>query len=159
MRKLLLAIALMIGCVGGGHAAHLSDLEVKANIKFTTSYFKVVDFATRYQGYYEDNYQTMVFTGVIGNGTPYWVLIGFDDFLNGKTVTLKSDNKNIGFTSKNFKVEPMYSGDDYWVDIEGASVPQGVLGFDMRHGEAPSGTYNFEIQYEYSIFKLKVIVQ
>lgn len=146
--KGLLGIALMIVFFWGGvNGAHLSDLNVKTNILFTTSYLKVVDYATRYVGYYADDHHTMVFTSVSGNGQPYWVLIGFSDELNGKTVTVTCDNADFGFSSKNFKIAPCYNGEGDWKDVEGKTWSEGVLGFDMRHGIAPSGTYNFEIHY------------
>ncbi len=147
------------GGVNTCFAEHFANFSVKTQIKFTTSYLKLVDYATRYVGYYTDNKKTMVLTGVSGHGTPYWYLVGFDDFLLGKTVTLTCDNANFGFTSQNFKIDYLYSGDGYYVDIVGDAFPNPSIGIWVRSGRVPSGTYNLSISYGTSVLKAKFIVK
>lgn len=125
---------------------------------WTTTYLKICDFATQYKGYYTDNNSTIVLTRISGSGKPYWYLTGFNSDLVGKTVTVTCDNKNFGFTSREFRIEYMTNGDGYFKDCQGNYSEYPAIGMMLDTGEKANGTYNFQIIYNHSTFKLKIII-
>ena len=114
------------------------------------AYLIMADFNTHFVGYYTDNHNTAVVTGIAGGGNPYLYFFGFNT-TEGTVVNLQCDNGNIGFTNSNYVIKRQESshseGDWNYYNITGESIGTSPLGILIREDakNIPNGTYNITI--------------
>ena len=106
----------------------------------------MADYLTHFTGYYTDNHNTAVITGIDGGGSPYLYFFGFNAAA-GTVVNLQCDNGNIGFTNSNYVVNYEEGEGETFYNITGESIGKNPVGILIRKDgkNIPNGTYNITI--------------
>lgn len=81
--------------------------------------------------------------------------MGFNPELVNQEITVRSDNINIGFTSKNFTVEK-HSNDVGYYNLDGSYLGKTVYGCILKSTAIPKGIYNLEITLGAASQKIKI---
>ncbi|EIE4559199.1 hypothetical protein LDI23_001653, partial [Campylobacter lari] len=119
----------------------------------------LVDFLTRYIGYYENNGLTAVITSYTSHGgIPYLTIAGFDKRMINQKVIVQVDRDGLGFREKEFEVNLLsaWSGDPYY-NLDGTYMGYNPIGFLVLGNHFPKGIYNFTFKYKGMISKMKLI--